>query len=72
MGFSQSTFSASEDDGFVRICAELLADQLERDISLLVEVLDLGSNTGIHASTIQRYQYQICMCGGGTKLNISH
>ena len=47
MAFSQSTFTASEGDGIVRVCAELLTGDLERDISLLVNTLNLESNTGI-------------------------
>ena len=46
MAFSQSTFTASEGDGFVLVCTELLTGILEIEISLLVDVLDLESNTG--------------------------
>lgn len=46
MAFSQSTFTASEGDGFVPVCAELLTGNLETEISLLVDVVDLESNTG--------------------------
>ena len=46
MAFSQSTFTASEGDGFVLVCAELLTGDLETEISLSVEVLELESNTG--------------------------
>ena len=46
VAFSQSTFTASEGDGFVQVCAELLTGDLETEISLLVEVLDLESNSG--------------------------
>ena len=38
VGFSQSLFTASEGDGLVEICAELLEGELGTDISLLVEV----------------------------------
>ena len=37
MGFSQSIFTTSEDDGFVQICAELLEGELGTDISLLIQ-----------------------------------
>ena len=47
MAFSQSTFTASEGDGIVLVCAELLTGDLETDISLLVDTLNLESNTGI-------------------------
>jgi hypothetical protein len=47
VAFSQSTFTGSEDDGIVPVCAELLTGDLETEISLLVDVIDLESNTGI-------------------------
>ena len=50
MAFSQSTFTASEGDGFVLVCAELLTGDLETEISLLVDILDLESNTGISST----------------------
>ena len=46
MAFSQSTFTASEGDDVVRVCAEVLTGDLETEISLFVEVLELESNTG--------------------------
>jgi hypothetical protein len=46
VAFSQSTFTASESDGIILVCAELLTGDLETEISLLVDVLDLESNTG--------------------------
>ena len=47
MAFSQSAFTASEGDGIVLVCAELLTGDLETDISLSVNALNLESNTGI-------------------------
>ena len=38
VGFSQLIFTASEDEGFVQICAELLEGELETNIFLLIEV----------------------------------
>jgi hypothetical protein len=52
--FSQSTFTASEGDGIVLVCAELLIGNLETEISLFVDVLDLESNTG-------SYMYIVCI-----------
>ena len=46
VGFSQSVFTAYEDDEFIQICAELLRGELGTDISLLVEVL--GNNSGMN------------------------
>ena len=46
MAFSQSSYTASEGDGIVLVCAELLIGDLDREIFLLVDVLDLESNTG--------------------------
>ena len=46
MAFSQSIFTASEGDGIVLVCAELLTGDLETQISLSVDALDLESNTG--------------------------
>ena len=46
MAFSQSSFTASEGDGIVLVCAELLTGDLDTEIFLLVDVLDLESNTG--------------------------
>ena len=48
--FSQSTFTASEGDSFVLVCAELLTGDLETEISLFVDILDLESNTGISSA----------------------
>ena len=47
MAFSQSTFTASEGDGIVPVCAELLIGDLETDISLFVDALHLESTTGM-------------------------
>ena len=47
MAFSQSTFTASEGDGIVLVCAELLTGDLETDISLVVDALNIESNTGM-------------------------
>ena len=47
MAFSQSTFMASEGDGIVLVCAELLTGDLESEISLLVDALDVESTTGM-------------------------
>ena len=47
MAFSQSAFTASEGDGSVLVCAELLTGDLETDISLSINTLNLESNTGI-------------------------
>ena len=47
VGFSQSLLTVSEGDDLVRICAELLEGELGTDVSLLVEVVDLGNNTGM-------------------------
>ena len=52
VAFSQSTFTASEGDGIVLVCAELLTGDLETEISLLVDVLDLESNTGTNINTL--------------------
>ena len=52
MAFSQSTFTASEGDGFVQVCAELLTGDLETEISLLVEALDLESDSGISSACL--------------------
>ncbi len=52
MVFSQSTFTTSEDDGVVLVCAELLNGNLETDLSLLVDVVDLESNTGTLNNTM--------------------
>ena len=52
MGFSQSIFAASEGDGLAQICAELLEGELGTGISLVVDVLDLGNNTGMSFSEI--------------------
>ena len=46
MAFSQTIFMASESDAYVLVCAELLTGDLETEISLLVDVLDLETNTG--------------------------
>ena len=46
MGFSQLIFTASEDDGFVQICVELLEGELGTDISLLIQFADFTNNTG--------------------------
>ena len=46
VGFSQSVFTASEDDGFVQICAELLDGELGTDISILVGPGHYGNDSG--------------------------
>ena len=46
MGFSQSIFTASEDDGFVQMCAELLDGELGTDISILVGPGFFGNDSG--------------------------
>jgi hypothetical protein len=46
VAFSQSSFTASEGDGIVPVCAELLTGDLDTEISLLIDVLGLESNTG--------------------------
>ena len=46
VGFSQSTYTASEHDGFIQICAELLEGELGTDISILVVPWVLGNQSG--------------------------
>jgi hypothetical protein len=46
VAFSQSTFTASEGDGIALVCAELLTGVIKTEISLLVDAIDLESNTG--------------------------
>ena len=58
VAFSQFTFTASEGDGIVLVCAELLTGDLESEISLLVDALDLESNTGI----LFAHLISICIC----------
>jgi hypothetical protein len=60
VAFSQSTFTASESDGIVLVCAELLTGDLETEISLLVDVLDLENNTGSYIVCTFDYQTIIC------------
>lgn len=61
VGFSQSTFTASEGDDVVMVCAELVAGELETDIFLTVDVLDESINTGIlhHGPHIASYTYSV-------------
>ena len=47
MGFSQSIFTAFEDDGFAQICAELLEGELGTDISILVVSGIFRNDSGI-------------------------
>ena len=54
IGFSQSLLTVSEGDGLVQICAELLEGELGTDVSLLVETLDLGNNTGMSTKVFCR------------------
>ena len=58
VAFSQLTFTASEGDSIVLVCAELLTGDLESEISLLVDVLDLESNTGM----LFAHLISICNC----------
>ena len=46
VGFSQSTYTASEHDGFIQICAELLEGELGTDISILVVPGVWGNESG--------------------------
>ena len=46
MGFSQSIFTGSEDDGFAQICVELLEGELGIDISLLIRFGDFANDSG--------------------------
>jgi hypothetical protein len=63
VAFSQSAFMASEGDDVVLVCAELLTGDLETEISFLVDVLDLESNTGTLNNTVSclfKLQYHRC------------
>lgn len=40
VGFSQSVFVVSEESGSVAICAELLAGELETEVSVLLETMN--------------------------------
>ena len=46
VGFSQSIFIVSEDDGFVQVCAELLKGELGTDISIFVGSGIIGNDSG--------------------------
>ena len=46
VGFSQSIFTVTEDDGFVQICAELLEGELGTDISIFVRPGIFGNDSG--------------------------
>lgn len=46
IGFSQSRFTASEDDGFVQICAELLDGELGTGIFILAGPGHYGNDSG--------------------------
>ena len=52
VGFSQSVFSASEDDGFVLVCAELLEGELGTDIYSFIGPADFGNNSGRNINII--------------------
>ena len=58
VAFSQSTFTASEGDGIVLVCAELLTGDLESEISLLIDALNLESTTGM----VFTHLISICIC----------
>lgn len=51
MGFSQSIFIASEDDGFVQLCAELLEGELGTDVSVAVGVPGISNDSGRNFSS---------------------
>ena len=67
VAFSQSVLTTSEGDGVVLVCAELLTGDLERDISFLVDVLNLESSTGIYYNrgTYLLLQWYIYIMGKG-------
>ena len=46
VGFSQLIFTASEDEGFVQICAEFMEGELGTDISMLIQFVVFANNTG--------------------------
>ena len=52
VGFSQSVFPASEDDGFVLICAELLEGELGTYIYSFIGPGDFPNDSGRNISSI--------------------
>ena len=55
MGFSQSIYTASEDNSFVEICAELLEGELGIDISISVSPGSFVNDSGIRRSICIRF-----------------
>ena len=46
MGFSQSIFTASENDDFVQVCAVLLDGQLGTDVPIVINLGMFGNDSG--------------------------